>query len=71
MPMPHVTLRKKEWQGVNDAINERASMNESQYSQFRRSTHGGGFGDTAGRPGTSDPMAQTLQKWRESIKGES
>lgn len=57
MPQPHVTLRKKEWQQalnetLNETLNDRDQMNQSHTSSFRQ---------------TQDPMAQTLQKWRESI----
>lgn len=51
MPLPHVTLRKKddvELEVVDEAGSRRTGT------------------DKSGRPGTADPMASTLQKWRES-----
>jgi hypothetical protein len=62
MPQPHITLRKKDMFG-NTIINERESQMASS-TGFRR-TAGASFG--VERPATADPMAQTLQKWRESI----
>ena len=72
MPLPHVTLRKKD--GEEDLQQQviEELFNSSQYSNGGAGGGPGVFRKTQGsfRPATADPMAQTLERLRQSIQAQ-